>query len=254
MQSDVVITGYRLNAKEPAQKALERILGLPPEVARALARNFPAVVVEGAANDNALRIRDQLESAGALVEVRASRGRNDALELAPARGGAFDLDLDLPMGGGAAPAKANKSGTGAFAALPRTGPGGFPAPARSGTGAFASPKTGSHLAVPMPPPTRAGNPRQAQPTSRGLRGSLPQPPPPPPPSAYQLGDFGVAPRGLSVVAKLPTGPASVPPASPPTLADGDFDFDSAAAGGGIELELGTGPHRSVPRKPSQAAK
>ncbi|MET0286528.1 MAG: hypothetical protein ABW352_18745 [Polyangiales bacterium] len=261
MQSDVVITGYRLNAKEPAQKALERILGLAPEVARALARTFPAVVLEGAANDNALRIRDQLESAGALVELRASQPRLERapLDLPATRGGAFDLDLDLPMAKGGSPPKANKGGgTGAFALPPKTG--GFPAP-KTHPGAFAAPGMGTGpLAVPPPP----GKPRAPQPTSRNLRGSMPQPPPPPP-AAYQLGDFGMAPRGQSVVAKLPTGPSSTPslapslpslspartPAvvSPPTLADGDFDFESAM-GGGLELDLGTGPRQSLPRKPS----
>jgi hypothetical protein len=276
VQSDVVITGYRLNAKEPAQRALERILGLTPDAARLLARSFPAVVLEGAANDNALRIRDQLESAGALVELRASQPRVERapLDLPPQRGGAFDLDLDLPMAKGGTPPKANKgTGTGAFALPPRTGtgalppaktgPGGFPA-AKLGTGSFAAPGTGTGpIAVP-PPPAR---PRAPQPTSRSLRGSAPQPPPPPP-AAYQLGDFGMAPRGQSVVAKLPLGPSSTPSlpslspsgpslspprpspvASPPTLADGDFDFESAA-GGGLELDLGTGPRKSLPRKPS----
>jgi hypothetical protein len=266
VQSDVVIVGYRLNAKEPAQKALERILGLTPDAARALARSFPAVVVQGAANDNAERIRDQLESAGATVELRASEARieRSPRELAaPAkRGGAFDLDLDLPApkapapntrpGFGTPPAKTGSgSARDPFGTPPKTGSSGAGAP-KAGTGSFAAPKTGTGpLAVPLPPGTRPGTPRAPQQTSRSLRGSLPQPPPPPA-AAYQLGDFGMAPRGQSVVAKLPTGPASVPPGpppSPPTLADGDFDFDIGA--GGLELDLGSGLGPSLARKPSQ---
>jgi hypothetical protein len=259
VQSDVVITGFRLNAKEPAQKALERILGLSPDAARALSRSWPAVVMEGVANDNALRIRDQLERAGALVELR--QARLAALDLpAPPRGGAFDLDLDLPMGGGGVgSAKANKSGTGAFAAVPKTGPGGFAAAKLPPSKPTAAPKTSSHLAVPMAPPTRSGNPqnvdagRRPREQNTTARASLPQPPPPPA-AAYQLGDFGVSPRGQSVVAKLPTAPSMPQRAapSPHTLADGDFDFDGFGGGGGIELDLGTGPRQSLPRKPSQA--
>ncbi|HVZ32726.1 MAG TPA: hypothetical protein VG963_09890, partial [Polyangiaceae bacterium] len=71
MHCDVVMVGYRLNAKEPAAKALERILGLPPEVARRLARAFPVTVVEGASDTDAARIRTELEAAGALVELRS---------------------------------------------------------------------------------------------------------------------------------------------------------------------------------------
>ncbi len=291
VQSDVVITGYRLNAKEPAQKALERILGMSPEAARTMARSFPAVVVQGAANDNAERIRAQLEHAGALVELRSSppRGlsaRAPNIERAPldlppmgARGGAFDLDLDLPMGGGGGPAKANKSGTGSFTLPTRNGglgatsprplmntdslmpagygappkTGAFAAPAKTGTGPFAaSPKTGTgSLAIPAPPSSRV---RVPQPTSRSLGV---QQPPPPPPAAYQLGDFGVAPRGLSVVAKLPSAPDSLAPAPPPpaaappmpTLADGDFDFESGGPSA-LELDLGSDPRQSLARKPS----
>jgi hypothetical protein len=222
VQSDVVIVGYRLNAKEPAQKALERILGLSPDAARTLARSFPAVVVEGAANDNAERIRAQLSDAGALVELRASGGR----PLAPA-------PRDLP-----APPRS-----------PARKPDLFALDLEPGTLPPTGPKTGTApLAIPAPPrstqPTRGGTPRAPQPTSRTARASLPQPPPPPL-AAYQLGDFGLGPRGPGVGAKLPMGPPSLapvslapPPAafSPPTLADGDFDMD----GSGMELDLGPG--------------
>lgn len=71
MQSDVVMIGYRLNAKEPAAKALERILGLTPEAARQLARQFPVVVVQGASEAHAAEVAHALETAGALVELRS---------------------------------------------------------------------------------------------------------------------------------------------------------------------------------------
>lgn len=70
MRSDVVIVGYRLNAKEPAAKALERILLLTPEAARTLARTFPAVVAHAKAHDEAEQLAAALRSAGAQVELR----------------------------------------------------------------------------------------------------------------------------------------------------------------------------------------
>ncbi|HEY6881567.1 MAG TPA: ribosomal protein L7/L12 [Polyangiales bacterium] len=227
VQSDVVITGYRLNAKEPAQKALERILGLSPEDARTLARSFPAVVVQGAANDNAERIRAQLVDAGALVELRASgQGRMPRAPLDPPaasakkKPGMFDLDLEA-------------------GSVPPNGP-----------------KTGAGLAIPVPPrsaplPAAPGKPRTPQPTARGLRASIPQQPPPPPAEAYQLGDFGVAPRGQSVVARLPSAPTPNAPrdalaaSSLPTLADGNFELDFGGGNDGLELDLG--PRKSAPR-------
>lgn len=70
MRSDVVIVGYRLNAKEPAAKALERILGLGPEDARKLARGFPAVVARAVTLERAEALAEQLKAAGAQVDVR----------------------------------------------------------------------------------------------------------------------------------------------------------------------------------------
>lgn len=247
-----MITGYRPNAREPAQRALERILGLTPDAARSLARSLPAVVVQGAANDNAERIRAALENAGALVELRASPLR---LERAPldlprqAEPGVFDFDLDLPMGaGGGSPAKANKGGTGTFAAPGRVGDP-FATSAQTSSGPLIAPRAGAGpLAVPAPP---GGRPSLPQQTTRSLRGSLPQQPPPPPAAAYKLGDFGVAPRGQSVVARLPTAPPSLVPAAP-TLADGDFELESQGHGG-LELDLGGVPHRSFAHASSAQA-
>ncbi|MET0341459.1 MAG: hypothetical protein ABW252_10695 [Polyangiales bacterium] len=70
MHRDVVIVGYRLNAKEPAPKALERILGLAPEVARKVARSFPAVVGAALSEHEATQLAARLRDAGAQVEVR----------------------------------------------------------------------------------------------------------------------------------------------------------------------------------------
>jgi hypothetical protein len=70
----VVIVGYRLNAKEPAAKALERILGLSPQDARHLARSFPALVARGLIEGQAAALAEQLRAAGANVELRAAEG------------------------------------------------------------------------------------------------------------------------------------------------------------------------------------
>ena len=70
----MIIVGYRLNAKEPAAKALERILGLAPDAARKLARSFPALVRQALAQPDAELIAARLRDAGALVELRETAG------------------------------------------------------------------------------------------------------------------------------------------------------------------------------------
>ena len=70
MRSDVVIVGYRLNAREPAAKALERILGLASADARQLARGFPALVARDLAATEAEALKAELQAAGAQVELR----------------------------------------------------------------------------------------------------------------------------------------------------------------------------------------
>ncbi|MDB4973835.1 MAG: hypothetical protein JWN48_2176 [Myxococcaceae bacterium] len=85
MRFDVVIVGYRLNAKEPAPKAMERILGLDAETARRLARNFPATVRAGLDLDKAENLKEDLTEAGALVELHAEKptGLHKKVEPAP---------------------------------------------------------------------------------------------------------------------------------------------------------------------------
>jgi hypothetical protein len=67
---DVVIVGYRLNAREPAPKALERILRLTPDAARTVARSFPAVVAQGVREAEGEQLAEALRAAGAQVELR----------------------------------------------------------------------------------------------------------------------------------------------------------------------------------------
>jgi hypothetical protein len=71
VRSDVVIVGYRLNAKEPAAKALERILKLAPDEARRVARSFPARVASGLPNERAEALAEALRDAGAQVQLEA---------------------------------------------------------------------------------------------------------------------------------------------------------------------------------------
>jgi hypothetical protein len=73
VQWDVVIAGYRLNAREPAAKALERILQLTPEGARKLARSYPTTVLTGGSQAAAEQLAEELREAGAVVELRASQ-------------------------------------------------------------------------------------------------------------------------------------------------------------------------------------
>jgi len=234
---DVVIVGYRLNAKEPAAKALERILGVTPEAARALTRAFPSVVAENAPEAHAEQLREQLTSAGALVELRP-RG---ALNVAAAR-------PDVPGAGAAAPAAA--AGPAEAKVAPPAAPPrarlpvadfsldlelpSIPAPERGPT----IPRSTAGLQLPPPGVPQAASPGLPAPVSKVPTASA---------ANYQLGDFGLAgPRGPSmsgllpisggsVVAALPTAPPSVPPAPNPS-AGGAMDLD-LELGGGLELEL-----------------
>lgn len=236
MHCDVVIVGYRLNAKEPAAKALERILGLTPETARTLARGFPSVVVENAPEARAEQLLEQLTNAGALVELRP----RTPIQAAPPRP---EVPLELantaaapsPLRAAPAPPRRERLPVADFSLDLELGS--IPAPQR----APANQRPVESLSL---PPTRA------QQAAANQARALPQPSPAAgPPNNYQLGDFGLArprnpnlsglgplPTGGSVVAPLPTGPASVAPAADNPSAGGAMDLD-LELGGALELEL-----------------
>ncbi len=251
MHCDVVMVGYRLNAKEPAAKALERILGLTPEDARRLARAFPVTVVEGTSESDAVRIRDELQAAGALVELRAqsrapgfvSEARTNArfdaagavqepespatrLTPEPTRNSNLGPRADLGTAGRTrlTPEPARSSNVGpridvALAAPTRR----TPEPLRAsspGPSAALRPSPEPFAAVPPTPtsapvvfPASATAAPQAQQDGSG---------------AYQLGEFGFEIARSRTVSR----PPSAPP--PPRGADVSLDLELAA---GLPLEL-----------------
>lgn len=224
MHCDVVIVGYRLNAKEPAPKALERILGLTPEAARKLSRGFPSVVRHDISEAEGASLAEQLTAAGALVELRAPAQAAAPPPPSPpppapkpaSRLDRFtvdlDADLELDLSPPARPSPPKRAAASKLS-LPPMRAGNEGAPGRGALPVLAGP--GPRL-----------SPAAAPAASRvKIKDSAPN---------YQLGDFGLAqPRGPSlsglapvatqhsVVAPLPTSVA--PPA--------------AGVGGGLELEL-----------------
>ena len=73
MRYDVVIVGYKLNANIKPAQALQTVLGLDLETAKAMTRQFPAPVLTGLSLSRAESISQQLTDCGAKVEVRESR-------------------------------------------------------------------------------------------------------------------------------------------------------------------------------------
>jgi hypothetical protein len=70
---DVVIVGYKLNANIKPAQALQTVLGLDLETAKAMTRQFPAPVLTGLSLSRAESVSQQLTDCGAKVEVRESR-------------------------------------------------------------------------------------------------------------------------------------------------------------------------------------
>jgi hypothetical protein len=70
---DVVIVGYKLNADSKPAQALQTVLGLDIETAKAMTRQFPATVLTGLSLSRAESVSQQLTQCGAKVEVRESR-------------------------------------------------------------------------------------------------------------------------------------------------------------------------------------
>jgi hypothetical protein len=73
LRYDIVIVGYRLNASVKPAQALQNVLGIDIETAKALTRQFPATVLTGLSQTRAERVAEQLTKEGAKVEVRESR-------------------------------------------------------------------------------------------------------------------------------------------------------------------------------------
>jgi hypothetical protein len=244
---DVVIVGYRLNAKEPAAKALERILGLTPETARTLARGFPSVVVENAPEARAEELREQLSQAGARVELRPRTPLDIAAPRDP-----MPLELATTVRSQADDARAPTS------AAAESPPRAAPAPPRRERLPVADFSLDLELAsIPAPQRAPAASrsleslqlpPTRAQQAASGGR-ALPLPSPATTAPNYQLGDFGLArprspslsglgplPTGGSVVAALPTAPTGVAEAADNPSAGGAMELD-LELGGALELEL-----------------
>jgi len=70
---DVVMVGYKLDASLKPAQALQSVLGLDLETARAMTRQFPAPVLTGLGLGRAQSVAEQLTQCGAQVEVRESR-------------------------------------------------------------------------------------------------------------------------------------------------------------------------------------
>ncbi len=66
---DVVIAGFRLNAKEQPAKVLERLLAMSAEQARVCSKNFPHVALSNASREAAEALQKRLDEAGARASV-----------------------------------------------------------------------------------------------------------------------------------------------------------------------------------------
>ena len=73
MRYDVVLVGFRLNARLKPAQALEAVLGLDVESCKALTQRFPATVLTGVSQSRADKIVEQLEQMGGKAEVHLSR-------------------------------------------------------------------------------------------------------------------------------------------------------------------------------------
>jgi hypothetical protein len=68
---DVIIVGFRLNAQESPARALERVLGLPSEQAKRVAKHFPYTAASDVSAEDAEALRARLFEAGARSTVRS---------------------------------------------------------------------------------------------------------------------------------------------------------------------------------------
>jgi hypothetical protein len=73
LRYDVVLVGFRLNAKLKPAQALQAVLGLDADACRALTQKFPATVLTGVSQSRADKVVEQLDELGGKAEVHLSR-------------------------------------------------------------------------------------------------------------------------------------------------------------------------------------
>jgi len=205
---DVVITGFRLNAVEKPAAALQRVLQVSEDEARALSKRFPCVVLADAPSVAAQPLMAALREAGAHVQLREP-GRS----MPPETGG----KTMPPEGFGEphAPPRALRS-------EPVRGPASVPAPAPGASTAHKSvpapapgaPPPSGPAAIPPPAPSAP-----AAPDAYGLFNMSPATASPPVAarvSAYQLGELEVVATKSQPAPALfasKSQPAPAPPAT-----------------------------------------
>lgn len=73
MRYDVVLVGFRLNARLKPAQALQTVLGLDAEACKVLTQRFPATVLTGVSQSRADKVVEQLAEMGGKAEVHLSR-------------------------------------------------------------------------------------------------------------------------------------------------------------------------------------
>jgi hypothetical protein len=73
LRYDVVLVGFRLNARLKPAQALQAVLGLDVDACKALTQRFPATVLTGVSQSRADKVVEQLDEMGGKAEVHLSR-------------------------------------------------------------------------------------------------------------------------------------------------------------------------------------
>jgi hypothetical protein len=73
LRYDVVLVGFRLNARLKPAQALQAVLGLDAEACKALTQKFPATVLTGVSQSRADKVVEQLDELGGKAEIHLSR-------------------------------------------------------------------------------------------------------------------------------------------------------------------------------------
>jgi hypothetical protein len=73
LRYDVVLVGFRLNARLKPAQALQTVLGLDVEACKALTQKFPATILTGVSQSRADKVVEQLDELGGKAEVHLSR-------------------------------------------------------------------------------------------------------------------------------------------------------------------------------------
>ncbi len=220
---DVVIAGFRLNAKEQPAKALERILSMSPEQARVCSKQFPHLALSNAPREAAEALRLQLDEAGARVSI------------APHQAGApVANDIQRPAASPPPPARS--------VSLAAVEPLEVEPSRRAVVASSAKPR------VSAPPASRpsATPSRPAEEASLG--------------GGYALGDLALT-ATTPLAIKPPAAAAASPVARPAPSVKNDFDMEEEfASGSGLDLDLGggVGPNARVglsnpPARPGKKA-